>query len=169
VLFAPDHGPEAEVVKQLLKCPKGGHINCAMFTFAGSSAIDDAMIMLAGADRSVRVVLDSGQSGGTKTWPAARWLKDGGVDVRVPNSKPGFRKLHHKLLVVDPSTVVAGSFNYTEPATLLNDEALLVIGSAYAVSEHVQVDQAECTRIAEFFGAEIERIASDSHAWVATH
>ena len=41
VLFAPDHGPEAEVVKQMLKCPKGSRIDCAMFTFAGSSAIDE--------------------------------------------------------------------------------------------------------------------------------
>lgn len=165
VLFAPDHGPEAEVVKQLLKCPEGGNIDCAMFTFAGSSAIDDAMIVLAGANRSIRVVLDPGQSRPSAKWPAARWLAKGGVDVRVPNKRPGFRKLHHKLLVVDGSTVVAGSFNYSEPATLFNDEALLVIGSAYSESEHVDVDQAACKQIADFFGAEIARIAADSSAW----
>ena len=34
VLFSPDHGPEAEVVKQLLKCPNGGQINCAMRVLA---------------------------------------------------------------------------------------------------------------------------------------
>jgi hypothetical protein len=70
VLFSPDHGPEAEIVKQLLKCPPGGSIECAMFTFAGSSAIDDAMIVLAGADRAIRVVLDRGQSSPDKAWPA---------------------------------------------------------------------------------------------------
>jgi phosphatidylserine/phosphatidylglycerophosphate/cardiolipin synthase-like enzyme len=168
VLFAPDHGPEAEVVKQLLKCPKGGQIDCAMFTFAGSSAIDDAMIVLAGANREVRVVLDRDQSSPSQTWPAARWLHDAGIDVRVPKRRPGLRKLHHKLLVVDSSTVVAGSFNYTEPATLLNDEALLVLGSPHDVSEHVEVDHAECSRLAGFFGDEIERIAADSEAWPPT-
>lgn len=166
VLFAPDHGPEAEVVKQLLKCPKGGRIDCAMFTFAGSSAIDDAMIVLAGAQRSVRVVLDRGQSRPTAAWPAARWLVKGGVQVRVPNTRPGFRKLHHKLLVIDGSTVVGGSFNYSEPATLFNDEALLVIGSTHSASEHVKVDRAACQQIAAFFADEIERIAADSEPWM---
>jgi phosphatidylserine/phosphatidylglycerophosphate/cardiolipin synthase-like enzyme len=165
VLFAPDHGPEAEVVKQMLKCPKGSRIDCAMFTFAGSSAIDDAMIVLAGAERDVRVVLDRGQSHPTQTWPAARWLKRGGVDVRVPKRRAGLRKLHHKLAVIDGSTVVAGSFNNSEPATLFNDEALLVIGSTYSESEHVTVDRAACRQIATFFGDEIARIAADSVAW----
>jgi phosphatidylserine/phosphatidylglycerophosphate/cardiolipin synthase-like enzyme len=164
VLFAPDHGPEAEVVKQLLKCPKDGTIDCAMFTFAGSSAIDDAMIVLAGAERSIRVVLDSGQAS-LPDWPAARWLKEAGIDVRVPNARRGFRKLHHKLLVVNRSTVVAGSFNYSQPATLLNDEALLVIGSPHDVAERVEVDHAACAQIAAFFGGEIQRIAADSREW----
>lgn len=166
VLFAPDHGPEAEVVKQLLKCPKGGHIDCAMFTFSGSSAIDDAMIVLQGAGRTVRVVLDRGQATPTKDWPAARWLVRGGVDVRVPNRRPGFRKLHHKLLVIDGSTVVGGSFNFSEPATLFNDEAVLVIGSTHTESEHVEVNRAACQQIAAFFSNEIERIAADSEPWV---
>ena len=166
VLFAPDHGPEAEVIKQLLKCPKGGSIECAMFTFAGSSAIDDAMIVLAGAGRSVRVVLDRSQSAPSSKWPAARWLVKGGVDVRVPKRRQGFRKLHHKLAVIDGSTVIGGSFNYSEPATLFNDEALLVIGSTHSASEHVTVDKAECAKIAKFFGDEIDRIANDSDPWV---
>lgn len=165
VLFAPDHGPEAEVVKQLLKCPKDRRIDCAMFTFAGSSAVDDAMLVLAGAERTVRVVLDRGQSAPSRTWPAARWLKEGDVEVLVPRRRPGFGKLHHKLLVVDDATVVAGSFNYTEPATLFNDEALLVLGSPHTQSEHVRVNKAACAEIATFFRTEIDRIAADSDVW----
>ncbi len=82
VLFAPDHGPEAEVVKQMLKCPKGGRIDFAMFTFMGSSAIDDAMIVLAGADRTIRGVLDRGQ--GASKYAASRWLQEAGVEVLDP-------------------------------------------------------------------------------------
>jgi phosphatidylserine/phosphatidylglycerophosphate/cardiolipin synthase-like enzyme len=136
-----------------------------MFTFAGSSAIDDAMLVLASADRAVRVLLDRGQSSPSKTWPAARWLKEGGIDVRLPRTREGLRKLHHKLLVVDRATVVAGSFNYSEPATLLNDEALLVLGSPHPESDGVKVDAAACRQIADFFRGEIERIASDSEPW----
>lgn len=165
ILFAPDHGPEAEVVKQLLKCPERGRIDCAMFTFAGSSAIDDAMIVLARAGRSVRVVLDRGQATPSKTWPAARWLSKAGIEVLVPRRRRPLRKLHHKLLVVNRSTVVAGSFNYSEPATLLNDEALLVIGSPHERAEGISVDRRACAKIAAFFGREIERICDDAEPW----
>ena len=39
------------------------------------------------------------------------------------------RKLHHKLMVIDETIVVAGSFNYTQPANDYNDENLFVLGS----------------------------------------
>jgi phosphatidylserine/phosphatidylglycerophosphate/cardiolipin synthase-like enzyme len=163
VLFAPDHGPEAEVVKQMLKCPKGGRIDFAMFTFMGSSAIDDAMIVLVGAERTIRGVLDRGQ--GASKYAASRWLQEAGVEVLVPRKKSGVRKLHHKLAVIDGSTVIGGSFNYSEPATLYNDEALLVLGSPHSESEGVDVDAAECAAIADFFGTEIERIRGFSEPW----
>jgi phosphatidylserine/phosphatidylglycerophosphate/cardiolipin synthase-like enzyme len=37
------------------------------------------------------------------------------------------RKLHHKLMVIDDRIIVAGSFNYTQPANDYNDENLFVI------------------------------------------
>ena len=45
VLFAPVHTPELEIMKQMLK---GEHeVFFAIFTFAGSSGIDDTMLALA--------------------------------------------------------------------------------------------------------------------------
>jgi phosphatidylserine/phosphatidylglycerophosphate/cardiolipin synthase-like enzyme len=73
--------------------------------------------------------------------------------------------LHHKLAVVADATVIGGSFNYSEPATLYNDEALLVVGSPHSESEGVQVDAAECAQIANFFVTEIERIRGLSEPW----
>jgi phosphatidylserine/phosphatidylglycerophosphate/cardiolipin synthase-like enzyme len=163
VLFAPDHGPEAEVVKQMLKCSKGGEIDFAMFTFMGSSAIDDVMIVMAGAGRRVRGILDRGQA--AMPTAASHLLQEGGVEVRIPKPKTGIRKLHHKLAVIDGCTVIGGSFNYSEPATLYNDEALLVLGSPYPESEGVQVDAAECEQLADFFSAEVERIWGMSEPW----
>ena len=165
VLFSPDHGPESEVIKQMLKCPKGGTIDFAMFTFTGSSAIDDAMAVLAGAGRTVRGIIDRRQ--GREDWAASEFLQEAGVDVQVPKEqeKSGIRKLHHKLAVIDGSTVVGGSFNYSEPATLYNDEALLVLGSPYKESEGVKVKQGECKALAAFFTNEIERIRKLSEEW----
>jgi hypothetical protein len=52
VLFAPDHTPELEIMKQMLKAHRAGRL--PIFTFAGSSGIDDAMIALSAAGRSIR-------------------------------------------------------------------------------------------------------------------
>ncbi len=38
------------------------------------------------------------------------------------------RKIHHKLMVVDERLTIVGSFNYTAPATTLNDENIIVLG-----------------------------------------
>jgi phosphatidylserine/phosphatidylglycerophosphate/cardiolipin synthase-like enzyme len=122
------------------------------------------MIVLQGAGREIRVVLDRGQSSEKKTWSAANWLHDGCLKVLVPKMSLGVRKLHHKLLMVD-DTVVAGGFNCTEPAALFNNEALLVLGSPHDESESVKVDYAACATIADFFRAEIERIMANSEAW----
>jgi phosphatidylserine/phosphatidylglycerophosphate/cardiolipin synthase-like enzyme len=60
VLFAPDHTPELEIVKQILK----GSQECyfAIFTFAGSSGIDDALLAMARGGMKVYGVLDRGQA-----------------------------------------------------------------------------------------------------------
>lgn len=163
VLFAPDHGPEAEIIKQLLKCPSGDSIRFAVFTFSGSSGIDDALLVLHGAGREVHGVVDRGQS--SHDWSAAKWLVDGGIKIRVPRRREGFRKLHHKLMVVGDSTVLAGSFNYTAPANLFNDENLLVCGAPYEKSEGVEVDREECERLAAHLAGEIDRILADSEPW----
>jgi phosphatidylserine/phosphatidylglycerophosphate/cardiolipin synthase-like enzyme len=68
-------------------------------------------------------------------------------------------------MVIGDSTVVAGSFNYTEPANLFNDENLLVCGAPYETSEGVEVDRVESKRLAGHLTEEIDRILADSEPW----
>ncbi len=160
VLFAPDHAPELEITKQINKCVD--RLDFAIFTFSGSSGIDDALIMLKRAGIDVRGVLDPGQGG--FGWAATRWLHDAGVELFMPRREAPFRKLHHKLMVIDDATVVAGSFNYTGPANDYNDENIFVIGSPYPDlprSEGGPVDVDECARICGHFRSEIDRIVDD--------
>lgn len=161
VLFAPDHAPELEIMKQIMKAKN--KVRFAIFTFTGSSGIDDSLIMAHAAGRDVQGALDPGQ--GSQSWAATKWLHEAGVKVFFPRKVPAFRKLHHKLMVIDESTVLAGSFNYTEPANDYNDENLFVIGTPYQTlptKEGGPVDPAECTKIANYFGAEIDRIIAAS-------
>lgn len=160
VLFAPDHAPELEITKQINKCVQ--RLDFAIFTFAGSSGIDDALIMLKRAGANVRGALDPGQ--GRFGWAATRWLHEAGVDLFMPRQQAPFRKLHHKVMVIDDAVVVAGSFNYTGPANDYNDENIFVIGSPYAdlpKSEGGPTDLAECAAITGFFRGEIDRIITD--------
>jgi phosphatidylserine/phosphatidylglycerophosphate/cardiolipin synthase-like enzyme len=164
ILFAPDHTPELEIIKQMLKSEK--RVDFAIFTFSGSSGIDDAMIMLQAAKRRVRGVLDPSQ--GRQSWAATPWLHDKKVEVYFPKAQPGFGKLHHKLMVIDEAIVVAGSLNYTAPANEYNDENIFVLGSPYPdlpKREGGPVDPDACSALANYFRAEIDRIIKASERY----
>ncbi|GAA3142189.1 phospholipase D-like domain-containing protein [Planomonospora alba] len=157
VLFAPDHAPELEIMKQMLKAAV--RVDFAVFTFSGSSGIDDAMIALAEAGRTVTGAMDPGQ--GAQRWAATHDLDRARIELYFPRREPAFGKLHHKLMVIDEAVVIAGSFNYTAPANNYNDENIFVIGSPYPdlpASEGGPADPAACAGLARFFRAEIRRI-----------
>lgn len=165
VLFAPDHTPELEIIKQMLKA--GDRVDFAIFTFAGSSGIDDAMIALSAAGRRISGVVDPGQ--GVQKWAATHDLDRARIALYAPRRSPAFGKLHHKLMVIDDHTVIAGSFNYTAPANQYNDENIFVIGSPYPdlpQREGGPVDPARCAEIAGFFRAEIERIRAAGERFI---
>jgi phosphatidylserine/phosphatidylglycerophosphate/cardiolipin synthase-like enzyme len=167
VLFAPDHTPELELMKQMLKATE--RVDFAIFTFSGSSGIDDAMIAQAAAGRHIAGAMDPAQ--GDQQWAATHGLYDAGVELYFPRKVEGFGKLHHKLMVVDEAIVVAGSFNYTAPANEYNDENIFVLGSPYPDlprDEGGPVDPEACAELAGFFRTEIERIESVSDRWEPT-
>ena len=146
-------------MKQMLKATD--RVDFAIFTFSGSSGIDDTMIALQAAGRHVRGAVDPGQ--GAQAWAATHDLDRAGIEIFYPDRTAPFRKLHHKLMVIDRSIVVAGSFNYTAPANEYNDENIFVLGSPRAdlkPSEGGPCDPAACAEIADFFRAEIDRIVA---------
>jgi phosphatidylserine/phosphatidylglycerophosphate/cardiolipin synthase-like enzyme len=153
-VFAPDQGPEMEIMKQMLKSTTS--IDFAMFTFAQSSGIDDTMIRLVGQLTRLRGVLDRGQ--GVQQWAATQPLKSAGVELYENKAGTGVRKVHHKLMVIDERLVIAGSFNYTAPAATLNDENILVIGD---LEETDATAEAAQRQVAAFALAEINRIITD--------
>ena len=51
-------------------------------------------------------------------------------------------------MVIDERIVVAGSFNYTEPANEYNDENIFVMGSTHAEVEGVEVEANPCRELA---------------------
>jgi phosphatidylserine/phosphatidylglycerophosphate/cardiolipin synthase-like enzyme len=153
-IFAPWQGPEMELMKQMLKARQT--IDFAMFTFAQSSGIDDTMARLVGQLQRLRGLLDRVQ--GAQNWAATQPLRAAGVELF--QNKPGtsVRTVHHKLMVIDERLVIAGSFNYTAPATTLNDENIVVLGDLDETDPQAEAAQRQ---IAAFALNEINRIIHD--------
>jgi phosphatidylserine/phosphatidylglycerophosphate/cardiolipin synthase-like enzyme len=154
-LFAPDHNPEMEIMKQIAKARQ--RIDFAIFTFASSSGIDDQLVLARQAGISIRGALFTSQA--NQFWSASDTLAAAGLSLfLVPRAglpEPRPRKLHHKLMVIDEQLIIAGSFNYTHPANRLNDENIVVIGDlASTDADSIQKQK----QLAGFALAEIDRI-----------
>lgn len=129
ILFAPDHNPEMEIMKQIAKAKE--RVDFAIFTFARSSGIDDQMALGARAGTLFRGALFRDQA--NQAWSAKDILAaEPRIDIfLVPRKhlpRPSPRKLHHKLMVIDRRLLIVGSFNYTGPANQLNDENIIILG-----------------------------------------
>jgi len=123
ILFAPDHSPEMEIMKQMLKAEKS--VDFAMFIFSRSSGIEDTLIALARSGIKVRGILDGSQ--GNQRWAPTKDIKEAGAKMYLCPHKAGLNKMHHKLAVIDSEVLVVGSFNFTGQANRLNDENILII------------------------------------------
>lgn len=157
-LFAPDHNPEMEIMKQIAKAKR--RVDFAIFTFSKSSGIDDQLVLSHNAGINIKGAMFRSQA--NQKWSAKDILKNAGLELYlVPKSgqypnKP--RKLHHKLMVIDEQLIIAGSFNYTGPANATNDENILVIGDLDSTDQNSIQKQKQ---LAKYALDEIDRIISD--------
>ena len=154
VLFAPDHNPEMEIMKQMLKAKN--RIDFAIFTFAKSSGIDDTMLKLRELGMPIRGAFEARQ--GAQDWAAIPALKKAKCQLYKVPAGGGVGKLHHKLMVLDKKVVIAGSFNYTGPANQTNDENIIILGDLQTHSPDQKKAQ---KKIAAFALNEINRIIKD--------
>lgn len=154
VLFSPDHHPEMEIMKQMLKARE--RIDFAIFTFSKTSGIDDTMIRLLQTGMPIRGAFDGKQ--GAQAWAAIPLIKQSGADLFAVHSGNGVGHLHHKLMVLDEQVIIAGSFNYTGPANQLNDENIIILGDLDTNSSAQKKGQ---KKIGQFVKTEIERIIQD--------
>jgi phosphatidylserine/phosphatidylglycerophosphate/cardiolipin synthase-like enzyme len=154
ILFAPDHSPEMDIMKQMLKAREC--IDFAVFTFAESSGIDDTMQVLASNGIKIKGVMDWKQS--NQTWAAGHNLV-GKPNIKLYRARPKgkMRKLHHKLMVIDGRVIIAGSFNYTGPANRLNDENIIMLGNLEPDSPSADAQKS----LARYALDEIERIINE--------
>ena len=143
-----------EIIKQMIKAQS--RIDFAVFTFSQSSGIDDAIVNAKRLGLQVRGILDRKQA--NQTWAAKSTLADAGVSLFTNKTGTGVRKIHHKIMTIDDQLTIIGSFNYTAPANLTNDENIIILGDLDETNPSAIRDQKKLARYAR---SEIDRIIND--------
>ena len=121
ILFSPDDHPADRIVSAITAA--SSTIDVLAFSFT-SDEIADALLDRMRAGVRVRGVMDADQAAGMAS--KFTMLQDAGMDLRL-DGNPGL--LHHKLMVIDGTTVITGSYNFSQSAETTNDENVIIIWS----------------------------------------
>jgi hypothetical protein len=150
-----------------MKVKDEGEIWFAIFTFAGSSGIDDTMLALARGGVKVR-----GPRSRSGKAEVGRTAVAQAHEHRAPHPEEGRGARGTSAICTTSSwsstieIVVAGSFNYTKRANEYNDENLFVIGSPHEEVEGITVEADPVKKVARHFRDEIERLYGLSKKFV---
>ena len=141
VRFSPDDGID-DMIEKLIAAA-----NDSVYMLAYSFASRDIAERLQAADKDgldVIVICEDGKAytdGGGQCGP----LAEAGVQVYVDGYKDTL--MHEKVIILDDSVVIAGSYNFTRSADKRNDEQVLVIQNK---------------EIADLFLAEFDKILAEA-------
>lgn len=127
VLFAPNgaaHTLENDIIAKLGNARST--VDVAMYTF-DSGPLADACVAAAQRGVTVRVLLDSAQAKQSLSKDVT--LKSGGCSVEYIQVSGGAMgtKFHHKFCILDGSTLMTGSYNWTTSADEENYENYLTL------------------------------------------
>jgi phosphatidylserine/phosphatidylglycerophosphate/cardiolipin synthase-like enzyme len=121
VYFSPHGGAQAGLTAAIGRARKSILVQAYSFTSAPVAAA-----LKAAHDRGVdvRVILDKSQR--TERYSGMTYLVHAGIPTWIDPVHP---IAHNKVMVIDGSTVVTGSFNFTRAAEDRNAENLLILES----------------------------------------
>jgi phosphatidylserine/phosphatidylglycerophosphate/cardiolipin synthase-like enzyme len=121
VYFSPHGGCTEAVVEALDSARSEVLVQAYSFT---SAPIAKALVEAKKRGVNVEVILDRSQR--TERYSSADFLAHAGIPTYIDAAHA---IAHNKVMVVDRSTVITGSFNFTKAAETRNAENLLVIRS----------------------------------------
>jgi phosphatidylserine/phosphatidylglycerophosphate/cardiolipin synthase-like enzyme len=119
VFFSPKGGCTEAVVAELEKAKKSVLVQAYSFT---SAPIAQALVAAHKRGVMVQVVLDKSQR--TEKYSSADFVAHGGIPTYIETKHA---IAHNKIIILDDTLVLTGSFNFTKAAESSNAENLLVI------------------------------------------
>lgn len=127
------YAPEDPVLSGLIATLDGARSSVRFMTFSFTD-YDVAASLLNGASRGVTVRGIFETTGSETEASELRTLFCAGLDARQDG---GSFILHHKVYIVDDTTVVTGSFNISTNATTSNDENLVIISDPDLAAQYI--------------------------------
>ena len=137
IYFSPNGGCEDAIVEAISHAKR--EIDVAMYAFT-SRTLARALVAAKGRGITVRVVMD-GSFAQENEYSKAEYLRRKGIPVKLVTpygqwgrSREWEGKMHNKFAVIDSSTVITGSYNWTTTAERVNYENLLIFTDAPEVA-----------------------------------
>ena len=129
VYFSPDDDVEDRIDQVLRRATKS--IDFMVFTIT-SDVLSETMLARARAGVEVSGVIEWDQASN----PGSDYerLRRAGMDVRL-DSNP--RNMHHKVIIIDDSIVITGSYNFSRSAEEYNDENVLILYDVKVSEEYL--------------------------------
>jgi phosphatidylserine/phosphatidylglycerophosphate/cardiolipin synthase-like enzyme len=121
VYFSPNGGCTEAIVREIEAAKQSIRVQAYSFT---SKPISAALKTAKERGVGVEVILDASQR--TEKYSGADFIAHAGIPVLI-DEKPAIA--HSKVMIIDGSTVITGSFNFTSSAETRNVENLLVLRS----------------------------------------
>lgn len=131
IYYSPDDRPET-ILRDLLRGAKSS-IYFLGYSFT-SDPLSEAIIGRAQAGVKVAGIMDATQAR-TNTGAEYDTFREAGLDVRL-DGEDGL--MHNKVLIIDGSIVVLGSYNFTASAARYNDENLVVLHSSPLAAQYMR-------------------------------
>ncbi len=129
VYFSPDDGVASRLVELIDNSQSSVYALAFVFT---SDPLAKAMRDAVERGVQVRIVVEKDQAGNMGS--EVEDLLKGGADLRLdtnPNS------MHHKVILIDETTVVTGSYNFSRSAEDFNDENVIIVHSPSLAQEYL--------------------------------
>jgi len=127
VYFSPDGGCEDEILDWISRANETIHILIYIFN---SDTISDELIAANQRGIEVKVLFEQEEN---KQYSEYQKLKNAGIPVRNDTNS---HLMHDKVMIIDGTIILTGSFNYSAAAEEDNNENLLVIKSATIAAEY---------------------------------
>ncbi len=126
--FCPEDGCARKVAEEISKAGKSVHFMAFSFT---SEQIADALLL----NKNIQIKGVMEKSSANTQYSQHDRLAGFGIDVLKDKNR---KTMHHKVFIIDNSTVITGSFNPTEGADKKNDENIIVINDSVIAGKYLK-------------------------------